>query len=482
MRNVGCCLAVVMIAGCGPSGTGVMPAVPDVTVGDLGPSPVDVVADAGAGPDVTDVVATPLDVASVPDAPSALDVAPASADALDASLALDAAPADVAPDLATTGDHPLVDAPPPPLDARPDDVVAPTADAPVDEVIAVDVACAAGQSRCEGGCVDLRASSSHCGTCGRRCGGGEVCVASACTALPQRSCAGTDRTGCGMVVLDGGRFTLGTPTQCFANPDATCGQSAAPPQTDVAVGRFAIDVYEVTVARFNAYWIVRAQEMGAVRSAPIRYRGGEIAWEPAPNVEPTRQGRDYNWLPATSPRDAHPVNGVDYWLAQEFCVWDGGRLPTEAEWEYVARGAARDGLAAGRVYPWGDDAPSTDCDRARWSYTTCPPGEDGARTMRVGRYPTGAAGGVFDLAGNVWEWVADNFTGYAGTAPRGACDNRSGTVDPLCLTGVARDSRVIRGGAWGDLQAANLRGASRGSYNPTLRGYNIGFRCARDLP
>ena len=102
--------------------------------------------------------------------------------------------------------------------------------------------------------------------------------------------------------------------------------------------------------------------------------------------------------------------------------------------------------------------------------------------MQVGGYPTGAAGGVFDLAGNVWEWVADNFTGYAGTALMGACDNRSGATDPLCLTGIARDSRVIRGGAWGDLQAANLRGASRGSYNPTLRWYNIGFRCARDLP
>jgi formylglycine-generating enzyme required for sulfatase activity len=478
MRNVGHWLAVAVMVGCDPSGPVATTPGVDASPGDLGGPSSEVGTDV-AQPDTPDAIAATLDATTsntldatasdAPDVSTLHDAGTVPADAPDAPLALDATTRD-APDVAAPGDSVVVDTP------------AASPDPPLADVLALDASCAAGQAICDGRCVDLRGSSSHCGVCGRRCGGGETCVSSMCQPLPQRSCAGSARPGCGMVVLEGGRFTLGTPTQCFTNPDATCGQSASPPQTDVAVGRFAIDAYEVTVARFNAYASVRAQEMAAVRGAPIRYRGGAIAWDPAPNVEPTRQNRDYNWLPTSSLRDAHPVNGVDYWMAQEFCVWDGGRLPTEAEWEYVARGAARDGLAAGRVYPWGDDAPSTTCDRARWSYTTCPPGEDGARTMQVGRYPTGAAGGVFDLAGNVWEWVADNFTGYAGTALMGACDNRSGATDPLCLTGIERDSRVIRGGAWGDLQAANLRGASRGSYNPTLRWYNIGFRCARDLP
>jgi sulfatase modifying factor 1 len=296
-----------------------------------------------------------------------------------------------------------------------------------------------------------------------------------------RSCARTSLPGCGMVTIEGGRFDLGTPTQCFSIPDATCGYSASPVQAGVTVDRFAIDAYEVTVARFNEYWSVRGSEMSAVRSAPIRYRGGDVPWAPAPNAEPFRQGSNYNWLPATSIRDAHPMNGVDYWMAQEFCVWDGGRLPTEAEWEYVARGGARAGLAAGRVYPWGDSDPSGGCAFARWSHVDCL-FEDGARTNRVGLYPTGAAGGVFDLAGNVWEWVADEFTSYASSGPMDACNNRSNAVNPLCFTGLAASSRVIRGGGWGDTVGANLRAASRGSFNPNLRGFNIGFRCARDLP
>jgi sulfatase modifying factor 1 len=429
MRSVARWLVAVLAVGCEPSGVGTNDATIDTAPGDVGTAPGDAAAEiADAAPDAdapeTQGDAAAPDVSTAPDAPTAADTSDA-AERVDlpgeADATIDAtidAAIDAATDTAADADVPTPDVP---------------------------------------------------------------CTTPACRPV-QRSCAGGGLAGCGMVVLDGGRFSIGTPTQCFTLPDATCGYSAAPTQTDLTVGRFAIDAYEVTVARFNAYWAARGRDSGAVRGAPVRYRGGEIAWVPPPNAEPTRQGRDHNWLPTTSSRDAHPINGVDFWMALEFCVWDGGRLPTEAEWEYVARAAARDGLAAGRSYPWGDDPPSTTCDRARWTYTTCPAGEDGARTVRVGRYPTGAAGGVFDLAGNVWEWTADNFTSYSGGAERSACENRSGAVDPLCLTGIAGDSRVIRGGAWGDSNVANLRAASRGSFNPAIRSFNIGFRCARDLP
>lgn len=297
---------------------------------------------------------------------------------------------------------------------------------------------------------------------------------------PQRSCAEGVTPGCGLVALQGGSFNIGTETQCFTNPDATCGYSAAPTQTNITVGPFAIDAYEVTVARFNQYWIGRAQNLAAVRGQAIAYPGGQIAWAPAPFTSPIEQGVNYNWSPMASARDAHPINGVDYWMAQEFCVWDGGRLPTEAEWEYVARGAARAGLAAGRLYPWGDEPPSATCDRARWNNTACAT-DDGARTLRVGRLPSGAAGGVFDLAGNVWEWVADEFTGYAFGGDPDPCNHRTGSVNPLCDGVQPNGARVIRGGAWGDTNVANLRSATRGSFNPTVRSFNIGFRCARTL-
>jgi len=248
---------------------------------------------------------------------------------------------------------------------------------------------------------------------------------------------------------------------------------ASPVQPNVTVGNFAIDAYEVTVARFNAYWSVRAAEMATVRASPIRYRGGMIAWQPAPNAEPLRQSSQSNWLPTSSTRDAHPMNGVDYWMAQEFCVWDGARLPTEAEWEYAARGSA------GRVYPWGDTAPGASCDRAQWNNCA---GTDGASTRRVGSFPTGAAGGVFDLAGNVWEWLADNYASYSSGGAADSCANRSGTINPLGNNNAA-GIRVEHGGWWGDyVVGAPLRSATRLSNTPAARGSAIGFRCARDMP
>ena len=337
--------------------------------------------------------------------------------------------------------------------------------------------CNAGYTNCGGACVDVRTNASHCGACGRACTMNLVCAAGACV---QRSCAGSPTPpGCGFVTIAGGTFTMGSNINCStSSTDPACVYYGSPSMPSVTVRGFALDAYEVTVARFNAYWSVRGSAMAMVRSSPIAYCGGSIAWQASPNAEPLRQDESSNWLPGPSSRDAHPMNGIDYWMAQEFCVWDGGRLPTDAEWEYAARGSVRAGLSAGRIYPWGDTAPSGTCDRAQWN--RCP-GEDGGSTRRVGSFPTGASGGIFDLAGNVYEWTADNSAAYSASGAPDPCANRSGTTCALCNNSVTV-FRVIRGGSWGSIGAADLRGASRDDITPAYRSGPLGFRCARDTP
>lgn len=161
--------------------------------------------------------------------------------------------------------------------------------------------------------------------------------------------------------------------------------------------------------------------------------------------------------PAWSTTPEHPVVSVTWNEAVDFCRAVGGRLPTESEWEYAARGGKADAL-----YPWGDAAPT---DRPGASNGAAFEG-DSARPVRT----YGSNGfGLYDMAGNVWEWVAD-FGGFYGPRPE---------TDP---TGPDTGSvRVVRGGAYGD-DAANLRVSNRTPNGPDRLNVNVGFRCARDLP
>jgi serine/threonine-protein kinase len=141
-----------------------------------------------------------------------------------------------------------------------------------------------------------------------------------------------------------------------------------------------------------------------------------------------------------------PVTQVNWNQARAFCAYAGGRLPTEDEWEKAARGSS------GRDYPWGDDL---DCARANWgNFDNEGPcaGKNPGRPVAVGSYPQGASPyGALDMAGNVWEWVADKY-------------NR----DP--------SRRVVRGGSCCSY-FVEPRAANRNAWDASYRDADLGFRC-----
>ena len=157
----------------------------------------------------------------------------------------------------------------------------------------------------------------------------------------------------------------------------------------------------------------------------------------------------------------HPVVNVNWFSAIAYCRWAGKRLPTEVEWEYAARG----GLNG--LFPWGDEPPNkllANFGGSRIS-TTSP----------VGSYPANGYG-LFDMAGNVWEFMADEWQSYKPDSETPV------SQDDLFLAGDAfltvKSRRVIRGGSWGGAPI-NLWVAYRDSHPPEGSKDFVGFRCAR---
>jgi sulfatase modifying factor 1 len=224
-----------------------------------------------------------------------------------------------------------------------------------------------------------------------------------------------------MVWIPAGEGEIG----CVAG-DAECYEDEKPAHRVILARGFWLDVTEVTLAQYRRF----AQATGRPLPPPPGFPQGE----------------------------SHPVVSVGFDDAVAYCSWAGGRLPTEAEWEYAARGGS-----SGWKYPWGGSAVSGQANAEGIS-----PGDTWARTAPVASFPANGFG-LFDMAGNAWEWCADFYA--SGTYRTGPAADPTGPA-----TGT---QRVLRGGAWNS-QVKSLRASNRGKALPSLRLELNGFRCARD--
>ena len=183
----------------------------------------------------------------------------------------------------------------------------------------------------------------------------------------------------------------------------------------------------------------------------------------AGKCEEPKTGKYCNWN--KSNRENHPVNCVTWHNVNDFAKWVGARLPSEAEWEYAARGGDRD---VKLKYPWGNNDP--DCSYADFNYNNSSCNGDG--TSSVCNTPKGnSLDGLCDMAGNVWEWVQDSWHDNYNGAPN---DGSAWT------TNTSSSSRVFRGGVWNSSEYG-LRVANRGRVEPAAKGYNSGGRLSRSM-
>ena len=245
------------------------------------------------------------------------------------------------------------------------------------------------------------------------------------------------KDGMTMVYVPAGGFQMGS------NESDLLADDDEKPEHSVTLSAFWIDQTEVTNAQFVAF----LNEQGNQKEADSTWL--EIKDQDA-LIE--QQGDTFQ---AKDRFTDHPAIEVSWYGAKAYCQWAGGRLPTEAEWEYAARGPE------GLIYPWGNqfDDSLANCSICDDNYL---------RTAPVGTFPAGASWvGALDMAGNVWEWTNDWYESqYYASSPE---------VNPQGFDGGTR--KVLRGGSWNIIEARNLRAAYRFIVRPTVRHNIVGLRC-----
>ncbi len=227
-----------------------------------------------------------------------------------------------------------------------------------------------------------------------------------------------------MLLIPAGEFEMGS----------NSGDKDEKPVHRASLDPFFIDKYEVTVAQYE-----KCSQSGKCKKP--------------------KTGGYYNW--GKSDRKNHPVNGVDWNDAVSYCSYVNKRLPTEAEWEKAAT------WKNGQKFKYPSGKSSVSCSDAVMRESGDWDKNGGCGKVRT--WPVGSKlveiNGTYDMAGNVWEWVADWYGDYSSGHQQNPKGSSSGSF------------RVIRGGGWID-RASYLRGSNRSSSAPTNLSFNLGFRCA----
>jgi sulfatase modifying factor 1 len=258
-----------------------------------------------------------------------------------------------------------------------------------------------------------------------------------------------------MVYVDGGSFIMGTDmntidslTKLYDVPKDFI-QSEYPPHK-VKIKSFYIDKYEVTNANFKIF--IDHNPAWQKANIPDSLHNGHYLEHWNGNDYPTGEGN-------------YPVYNVSWYAAVAYCQWQKKRLPTEAEWEYVASNRGKY-----KNYSWGEAKP----DSSRCNYNN-----KFGKAIEVGRYPPNGLS-VYDLNGNVWEYTLDEWSPtYYEKSPGNNPVNGKKYFDKNELFSV-KTRRVIRGGSWGG-SGINLRIDFRDSHPVNGAGKHVGFRCVKDI-
>jgi formylglycine-generating enzyme required for sulfatase activity len=290
-------------------------------------------------------------------------------------------------------------------------------------------------------------------------------TATSCADLPATCGAGSASDCCASARLAGGDFNRSN--------DELYPATLCP---------FELDVYEVSVGRFRKFMAAYPGNMPATGSGANPNDPLDTGWDAAWNANlpadqyalkdaVTCHDSYETWTDTAGANETRPMTCLSWYVASAFCIWDGGRLPTEAEWNFAASGGDDQ-----RYYPWSDPAASTTITEAHASYyvdDTRQCGGDGVDGCTVEDFvPVGSksagAGrfGHFDLSGNVWEWVKDYWGGYPPS-----CEN--------CMNRQQNTIRMVRGGGI-DTSAVEVTTLYRGN-GTTPERYDAwtGVRCAR---
>jgi formylglycine-generating enzyme len=297
--------------------------------------------------------------------------------------------------------------------------------------------------------------------------------------------SGTGRTDCGG---ESCCTSLSVPAGSFLRSYDGVTTNGADKGFGATISSVSVDRYEVTVGRFREFSgaVVGGYAPASGSGKHAQLSGGkglnggtEPGWDTSWSASLATTDSDWNenlacdptyatWTAEPGSGDLRPINCVTWFEAYAFCIWDGGFLPTEAEWNYTAAGGSDQ-----RVYPWSALFPpgstTLACSyadyAADWPKSVC----DSAGIDDVGSQAPAGDGkwGHSDLAGNVFEWTLD---WYASPYPTTSCDD--------CANLTEAQYRVIRGGSF-DASPYCLLNALRETSAPTGRSSGIGFRCAR---